>query len=203
MKKRVLAVLALGLLTACESGMSTKQILGISRSAPDEFKVVSRPPLSMPPDFNLRPPQPGSPPRLVESAEKKARSLVMEPEVTSVEQSQSLLDSFQPQAATSLAPIISEPAPAVQDANFLKHLGVESRDKDIRSKLYSDETTPQPTTSKFALQELLGKGDDAEVIDPKAEAERLRENLDEDKPINEGEVKTIENKPNTLDLLFD
>lgn len=31
------------------------------RGAPDEFQVVSRAPLEVPPDFNLRPPQPGSP----------------------------------------------------------------------------------------------------------------------------------------------
>lgn len=29
--------------------------------APDEFQVVARAPLEVPPDFNLRPPQPGSP----------------------------------------------------------------------------------------------------------------------------------------------
>jgi hypothetical protein len=33
--------------------------LGLGRSAPDEFAVVDRAPLSMPPDFSLRPPQPG------------------------------------------------------------------------------------------------------------------------------------------------
>lgn len=31
------------------------------RSTPDEFRVVSRAPLEVPPDFALRPPQPGSP----------------------------------------------------------------------------------------------------------------------------------------------
>lgn len=31
------------------------------QSTPDEFRVVSRAPLEVPPDFNLRPPQPGSP----------------------------------------------------------------------------------------------------------------------------------------------
>jgi hypothetical protein len=32
-----------------------------NRGAPDEFQVVSRAPLEVPPDFSLRPPQPGSP----------------------------------------------------------------------------------------------------------------------------------------------
>jgi Protein of unknown function (DUF3035) len=32
-----------------------------NRNSPDEFRVVARAPLEVPPDFNLRPPQPGSP----------------------------------------------------------------------------------------------------------------------------------------------
>jgi hypothetical protein len=51
------AVLAAGL-GGC-SGI--RDSLGIGKHPPDEFQVVSRAPLSMPPDFNLRPPQPGVP----------------------------------------------------------------------------------------------------------------------------------------------
>ena len=36
-----------------------REQLGLNKSSPDEFKVVSRAPLSIPPEFNLRPPQPG------------------------------------------------------------------------------------------------------------------------------------------------
>ncbi|MBX6322260.1 MAG: DUF3035 domain-containing protein [Rhodospirillaceae bacterium] len=38
-----------------------RESLGVGKHPPDEFQVVSRAPLSMPPDFNLRPPQPGAP----------------------------------------------------------------------------------------------------------------------------------------------
>ena len=37
-----------------------KKAMGLEKSAPDEFAVESRAPLTMPPDFNLRPPQPGA-----------------------------------------------------------------------------------------------------------------------------------------------
>src|SRR5207248_7229544 len=37
-----------------------KKAIGLERSTPDEFAVESRAPLTMPPDFNLRPPQPGA-----------------------------------------------------------------------------------------------------------------------------------------------
>ncbi len=51
-------LVAMGLLSGCDTIGET---LGLSRSTPDEFRVVSRAPLEVPPDFNLRPPQPGSP----------------------------------------------------------------------------------------------------------------------------------------------
>jgi len=37
-----------------------RRALGIEKSIPDEFAVVSRAPLVMPPDYNLQPPAPGS-----------------------------------------------------------------------------------------------------------------------------------------------
>ena len=53
------SVLLLGslVLTGCEG---TKQALGIQdKKAPDEFAVLSKAPLIIPPDFSLRPPAPG------------------------------------------------------------------------------------------------------------------------------------------------
>ena len=43
-------------LSACGG---TKEKLGLTKKAPDEFAVVRRAPLSMPPDYTLRPPTPG------------------------------------------------------------------------------------------------------------------------------------------------
>ena len=39
----------------------TKQALGMSKVVPDEFRVVSKAPLVVPPDYALRPPAPGEP----------------------------------------------------------------------------------------------------------------------------------------------
>lgn len=55
------AVLALGglmLLSGCDS---VGYMFGGSHPVPDEFRVLPSAPLEVPPDFNLRPPQPGSP----------------------------------------------------------------------------------------------------------------------------------------------
>jgi hypothetical protein len=38
---------------------SLARTFGLTRDAPDEFAVTTQAPLSMPPDFNLRPPRPG------------------------------------------------------------------------------------------------------------------------------------------------
>lgn len=45
-------------LSGCEGVRSS---LGLGKNPPDEFQVVSRAPLSLPPDYNLRPPEPGAP----------------------------------------------------------------------------------------------------------------------------------------------
>ncbi|MCH7539647.1 MAG: DUF3035 domain-containing protein [Proteobacteria bacterium] len=44
-------------LGACER---IKDQLGLSKTSPDEFSVVTRAPLTLPPDYRLRPPEPGA-----------------------------------------------------------------------------------------------------------------------------------------------
>jgi hypothetical protein len=46
------------LLGGCEG---VRDSLGLGKNPPDEFQVVSRAPLSLPPDYALRPPAPGTP----------------------------------------------------------------------------------------------------------------------------------------------
>jgi hypothetical protein len=45
-------------LAGCES---TQQALGMTKVTPDEFRVVTKAPLVVPPDYALRPPAPGKP----------------------------------------------------------------------------------------------------------------------------------------------
>jgi hypothetical protein len=53
----VLAVLAAA--TAASGCASLNRSLGAARTAPDEFRVVTQAPLTLPPDYSLRPPRPG------------------------------------------------------------------------------------------------------------------------------------------------
>ena len=61
MKQKIISpmvsmVLGLSALTVVTSGCSTvDEALGKTKSAPDEFEVVVRPPLTLPPNFNLNP----------------------------------------------------------------------------------------------------------------------------------------------------
>ena len=50
----VLIIAALGIVVSCSGNVQDS--LGLRRSAPNEFRVVSNPPLSLPPEFSLRPP---------------------------------------------------------------------------------------------------------------------------------------------------
>lgn len=42
------------------SGCGMGKALGVSKNSPDEFAVVSKAPLVLPPDYELRPPKPGA-----------------------------------------------------------------------------------------------------------------------------------------------
>ena len=52
------AGLALALVLSGCSGV--KESLGLGKNAPDEFSVVKKAPLILPPDYKLRPPRPGA-----------------------------------------------------------------------------------------------------------------------------------------------
>ncbi len=53
-----------------------KQVIGIDPTMPDEFAVESRAPLTIPPDFNLRPPEPGAPRPQEQSTEQQAEQIM-------------------------------------------------------------------------------------------------------------------------------
>jgi hypothetical protein len=55
---------------------SVRQALGSEKMAPDEFRVVSKAPLVVPPEFNLRPPRPGEARPMELRADLQARTAV-------------------------------------------------------------------------------------------------------------------------------
>src|SRR5207253_2815772 len=53
-----------------------KRTIGIEKTSPDEFAVESRAPLTIPPDFDLRPPQPGASRPQEKSSGQQARQVM-------------------------------------------------------------------------------------------------------------------------------
>jgi Protein of unknown function (DUF3035) len=53
-----------------------KQAVGLEPTMPNEFAVESNPPLTIPPDFDLRPPQPGAPRPQEQSMAKQAQQVI-------------------------------------------------------------------------------------------------------------------------------
>src|SRR3954466_6697375 len=110
-----LAALAGALALAACSGDELTRTFGLTRDAPDEFTVTTRAPLSMPPDFSLRPPRPGAP-RPQEQSEREQAQEALVPD----------LALNQPQASAS----------AGQEA-LMAQTG-PSAPADIRSKVDQD-----------------------------------------------------------------
>src|SRR3954447_7642403 len=64
------------LLAGCSSDKLSRTF-GLTRDAPDEFTVTTRAPLSMPPDFSLRPPRPGAPRPQEQSEREQAQEALV------------------------------------------------------------------------------------------------------------------------------
>ena len=71
---KLTAILCMGLaLAGCQY---LRNALGVTKSPPNEFAVTTQPPLVLPPDLNLRPPQAGAAPRYALPASEQAKRVV-------------------------------------------------------------------------------------------------------------------------------
>jgi len=208
MKQRVMLFLLLPLLAACASG-EVRDTLGLSKKAPDEFVVVSRPPLAVPPDFNLVPPEPGKQgPR--HSAEAMAKSALLgeeKPASNGVfgvdgELGEFTLEGFSASSApeSAVIPVTSVDMGSAATSNFLSKTGAEKADPEIRTKLGKDERDPPEAKEEAGslYEQIIGADREEPVVEPKGEAERLRKNKDAGKKANEGDVVTEDKKEKSV-----
>ncbi|MBT5517532.1 MAG: DUF3035 domain-containing protein [Rhodobiaceae bacterium] len=70
-------MMVLGLAAGVAACGGDNQALGYSKNAPDEFNVVRKAPLILPPDFNLRPPSSNSARPITPSGAELARLIVL------------------------------------------------------------------------------------------------------------------------------
>lgn len=187
------------MLLAC-SGQDARETLGLIREAPDEFVVVSRPPLTVPPDFELRPPTPGVA-RPAESTTSAARALVLKGEAppASLEEL-----GAAPTVATAVDPVLSGNAATPGESSLLNKIGITRVDPEIRQKLGVDpEKAAAKREAKTFYDRLLQESGEEPVVDSRKEAERIRINTDTGKPVNEGVVpETSPEKKSVIDRVF-
>ncbi|MGQ0741522.1 MAG: DUF3035 domain-containing protein [Alphaproteobacteria bacterium] len=140
-------------LAGCET---VKDSTGGSKMAPDEFAVAPKAPLVMPPDFNLRPPKPGSRMANLPDPSDQARA------------------SLYPHNPAAVAATI-EGGFSDGERLLLAYAGAANADNSIRQRLAADagyEDQGPDFSDKILFWQ--APADQAQPVDAAAEAERLR-----------------------------
>lgn len=173
------AAFAVALVSFALSGCSeAKRALGYEKAPPDEFQVVERAPLALPPDFSLRPPAPGA----VRPQEGNTR-----------DQARQALIGTPRQAIP-----VSTQGRTAGDVNLLKKAGAEQIQPDIRI-LVNKETqslaeADKTFTDKLVFWEKRGGPGSGEQLDAAKESQRLRENQALGRSVVDGDTPRIERR---------
>ncbi|MGV6818995.1 MAG: DUF3035 domain-containing protein, partial [Parvularcula sp.] len=78
MGRTAVVFVALGALATTVSGCSSMgKAMGVGKNPPDEFAIVTKAPLSVPPDYALRPPRPGETRPERQSTSERTRQLLL------------------------------------------------------------------------------------------------------------------------------
>ena len=172
-------VIAAGVaLGGCES---VKKTFTREKRAPDEFAVYSRAPLSMPPEYGLRVPAPGTDrPQSVNPKDDAQTALL-----------------GGPSSARGARPTTAVPYGASKGVQLiLRDTGALNAEPGIRS-LVNRETTTLAEEDKSLADRIMFWGVPNEYgreVDPTKEAQRIRETQALGKPITEGETPVIARK---------
>lgn len=185
-KSVLIAALALSLPVLAGGCSSVKEQLGLTKQSPDEFKVVSRAPLSMPPDYNLRPPTPGAPrPQEGTTRDQAAAAVFGYPGA-----------GLQPDQIPPIGEGEAEAAQSSGESALLQSAGASGVDPNIR-QLVDSETAEDEADSTTLADTLVFWRDPepyGDVVDPAAEQKRLQENAALGKPVTEGDTPVIVRK---------
>lgn len=161
-------------ITACQK---TKEQFDFSKKAPDEFAVVKRAPLEMPPSFDVVPPRPGAPRPQEQATDQLARDAILGED-----------------ARKSLS---KQTGVTEGEAVLLQKTGAASATPAIRAQVDKEtaEIIKDETPGINKLKKMVGANPsepDIEVVDPVAEANRIKQNKAQGKPANAGETAVKE-----------
>ena len=163
-------------------GDDLSRAFGMTRDAPDEFTVTTRAPLSMPPDYQLRPPRPGST-RPQEMTSQQAAEEALAPQIA--------LQGTGGRDSAGQDALLAQAGPGAP--------------RDIRAKLDEDGKLDRPTES-FTDQLMFWRPPykAGTVVDAKGESQRLRQNAALGANQNAGDTPIINQKRGNgfLDTLF-
>jgi hypothetical protein len=176
-KKTLLLSCLLGTvaLTACSK---TKEQFDFSKKAPDEFAVVKRAPLEMPPNYTIRPPRPGQSRPQEDSAVDEAKQAV-----------------FGPETLTGATAGKKEPV-SQGEAILLQKTGIDLTAPDIRDVIDA-ETNALNEKEKPTVDRILGGVTGrkyeapAEVVNAKKESERIQTNIEQGKSVSDGATPSV------------
>ncbi len=159
--RRAAALAAAAALAGCsissERGGTIGEQLGVTAGAPDEFLIIARAPLELPPSFELPRPQPGAPSRLEPNPFVEAESALFGRPVS---------------AARAAA------APGAGEAALLVGAGAADDNSAVREALAAEAA---PTERRYGLTSLFGVpipanlGEEDAILLSAEEIERLRQ----------------------------
>ena len=177
-------IVAAGLVSGCAE---VRDAAGLAKKSPDEFQVMARPPLSLPPNFTLMPPMPGAPRPQSGSADQQAKAKIL---------------------GRALQNTATKPAPAHLSAGesaLYSALALGSVTDEIR-RTVDQETTGFVYERRYLIDKILDWIEDRPSgirVDAAKERRRLNQNKAEGKPLTDGETPRIERRrPGKLRRLF-
>ncbi len=174
----VLCLVAAALVGGCSD---VSNIFSRTKSPPDEFAVYSRAPLSMPPNYGLRPPAPGQ---------------TRPQEVVPRNWAATAIHGGQKGGAGAQGAPASQPAISSGTQALLRATGANQADSDIRTLVNRESSILVEENVALADRILFwrkpGGTEKGTVVDPAKEAKRIRENQALGRPLTEGDTPTIE-----------
>lgn len=174
--------------SAC-SNFNPRKTLGLENQAPDEFTVLSKAPLTVPPDFTLRPPKPGA-----------VRSQDLDPQLRAKE---SVFGSDPDRLGAITRFTTAGELPASKspgEISLLQLAGVDQRDPNIR-EIINQETSILTERETTFVDDLIFWQDpqpSGTVVNPTEEARRIQENQAVGEAVTQGETPVIRRRRRAL-----
>lgn len=169
-----------------------RDALGYEKDAPDEFQVVARAPLALPPNYDLRPPEPGVERPQELSPTDSAAERILGRRAVPVQ----VAAGRQPGPLVQAAPRAPVSVHSGGTATMRDQLGLDRAEPNIR-QIVNRETADFVYQTEYPIDRLLFWKDKpvaGVLVDAEKESRRLRENTALGQPANTGDTPTIERR---------